>query len=74
MYLVFTAHNYINKIQDSTMIHKRAYYRGLLKVADIRPVSMPQYAPVGRSTRRLVHQDYDIAGKKLTYGDLGFTN
>lgn len=34
------------------MIHKRAYFRGLLKVADIRPAPMPSYVQVGRGTRR----------------------
>lgn len=57
------------------MIHKRAYYRGLLKVADIRPAPMSYYGQVGNGVRGSAqHQKYDVAGKTLTYGDFGVTN
>lgn len=57
------------------MIHKRAYFRGLLKVAAVQPAPMPSYVQVGRGTRRPTpHQEYKIDNKTLTYGDLGFTD
>lgn len=55
------------------MIHKRAYFRGLLKIAAAELKTF-YGAQVGRGTRTntLPTTDVMVNGKALTYGDLGF--
>lgn len=55
------------------MIHKRAYFRGLLKIAaaDLKQFYGTQVGR-GTSTNTLPTEDVVINGKPQTYGDFGF--